>query len=174
MSLKDHRYIIFGAPGSGKSTLIKQLAEPSNCIAFDLETVGGKEIYTQAEHLQIEKKKRTQELDRLLSFDFDRPLFIGAADIDPYKYKELKIILLHIPHRQSYLNWIEKRNILQPEKRDQANEHMHQICSDRAAEKKYTYLIDPSNFADRPDLMAAHVWHLIDPDNALRPRNNIS
>lgn len=78
--LKDKNVILFGPPGIGKSTIIKELIA-KGYPAIDLEEVWPNEYRFELPH----KLHHT---------------IIGAADLDPKKYKDHIKILLYLPQSE--------------------------------------------------------------------------
>lgn len=78
--VKSKNIILFGPPGIGKSTIIKELIA-KGYPAIDLEEVWPDEI----------RFKLPQYLHHTV---------IGAADLDPKKYKDHIKILLYLPQKE--------------------------------------------------------------------------
>ena len=166
------RFIVFGAPASGKSTLLNYLPQHGYCTSIDLENVGGKEAnYEVPLDQRNETLKRLCFLRALINVDFQKPLFVGSADIDAAAFPQgWKVIVLHHQNREGYLAWAKRRDEPRPDKSGQKYEEMHGHLTSYIERTGPSLIFDPSDYQNRPDDLAIEVWKKIDPDCKFRPR----
>lgn len=168
--MENKRFLVFGAPGSGKSTLIRYLPLVGHCTAIDLETVGG-----NADN-GPEKAKRKSLMDELDRTNFNKPLFVAVADLDPSIDcpKSWPVIFLHHPDRTQYLAWAERRDMVYPEKRDQPYEHMHDCVLKYFNRVRPSLTFYPREFDNDYLGLAEAVWNAIDATQKFRLRSTPS
>jgi predicted ATPase len=116
MKLKNNFFIITGAPGSGKSTIINELSnlgypcfmEPARAILAEQRTIGGEGIpernpsrFTELFlERTIENFKDVNEIDKVVFFDRGVPdaiCYASLFDLELEKYKKSAIYFRYNP-----------------------------------------------------------------------------
>lgn len=164
--MDNKRFLVFGAPASGKSTLIRYLPVVGHCTAIDLENVGG------GADNGPEKSKRKALMAELERASFNRPLFVAIADLDPSIDcpKSWPVIFLHHPDIKAYLAWADSRDEVYPDKGDQPYEHMYDCCIKYFNRVRPPLTFYPRDFASDFVGFAEAVWKAIDPIGEFRVR----
>jgi len=106
----DNKYVLFGPPASGKSSLVKLL--PTLCpgsSAFDLERVN---IHDRGCFMRA-----------LANYSFDGPVFIAVADLHLDEIPDdYQVVFLLPACKEEYLRHVRKRIESEPEKAGQDEE----------------------------------------------------
>jgi hypothetical protein len=153
------KFIIYGPPASGKSTLLRILPTLfENCTSIDLEHVEDKE-------------GRLVMLQHLACLQFKGPLFIGAADIAPKDFPDtFKVVILLYREKSLYLERVVRRNKIRPSKAGQNEDHLFDCFTSVSASKTQWLHIDPACFEEEHELMAKHILEKV----GLSPKNEVA
>ena len=140
------KFIIYGPPASGKSTLLRTLPKfVDNCTSIDLELIESKE-------------SRIALIQCLSGLDFKGPLFVGAADLAPKEFPPIfRVVTLLYNEKSQYIARVARRIETNPNKANQNEEHLFACFTNALGKNPNWTHVDPVLFEDKHELMAQHV-----------------